>query len=379
MRSSPPCALSFSRPTEDTLTLMLTGSWRLQSGVPSTDALQQQVEAGGTIRRLGFDTQGITAWDSGLLIFLLKVYAYTTERGIATDPSGLPEGVRNLLALATAVPERAGAARRTQRTPVLARIGLGVVRGLEGATAMLAFLGEAVLMFLRFLLGHARFRRSDLTQIIQECGARALGIVSLISFLIGLILAFMGAVQLRLFGAEIYVADLVAIGMAREMAPIMTGIIMAGRTGAAFAAQLGTMQVNEEIDALSTLGISPMEFLVLPRMLALVLMMPLLCLYANLLGILGGIVVGTDILDLTLAAYLTETQQAVTLTDFALGLFKSAMFGILVAVAGCLRGMQCGRSAQAVGEAATSAVVLGIVSIIVADGVFAVLFDALGL
>jgi phospholipid/cholesterol/gamma-HCH transport system permease protein len=167
--------------------------------------------------------------------------------------------------------------------------------------------------------------------------------------------------------------------MAREMAPIMTGIIMAGRTGAAFAAQLGTMQVNEEIDALSTLGISPMEFLVLPRMLALVLMMPLLCLYANLLGILGGIVVGTDILDLTLAAYLTETQQAVTLTDFALGLFKSAMFGILVAVAGCLRGMQCGRSAQAVGEAATSAVVLGIVSIIVADGVFAVLFDALGL
>jgi phospholipid/cholesterol/gamma-HCH transport system permease protein len=188
----------------------------------------------------------------------------------------------------------------------------------------------------------------------------------------------MGAIQLRQFGAQIYVADLVGIGMTREMAALMAGIIMAGRTGAAFAAQLGTMQVNEEIDALKTLGISPMEFLVLPRMLALVLMMPLLTLYGDLLGILGGVVVGTGILNLSLTEYLVETQNAVHLNSFVVGLVKSVVFGALVAIAGCLRGMQCGRSAQAVGEAATSAVVMGIVSIVAADGVFAVITDALG-
>jgi phospholipid/cholesterol/gamma-HCH transport system permease protein len=244
---------------------------------------------------------------------------------------------------------------------------------------MLTFLGEATLTLLKFLIGKARFRRSDLALILQQTGSQALGIVSLISFLVGLILAFMGAVQLRQFGAQIFVADLVGLGMAREMAPIMTGIIMAGRTGAAYAAQLGTMQVNEEVDALTTMGISAMEFLVLPRILALVLMMPLLCVYADLLGILGGVVVGTGMLDLTLTEYFNETVKAVGLLDFGIGIFKGGVFGVLVALAGCLRGIQCGRSAQAVGAAATSAVVMGIVLIIVADGVFSVITNALGI
>src|SRR3546814_507817 len=153
---------------------------------------------------------------------------------------------------------------------------------------MLAFLGETALMFGRFLAGLATYRRPDFLLTLQECGAQALPIVTIISLLVGLILAFVGAVQLEQFGAEIYVADLVGIAMAREMGAIMTGIVMAGRTGAAFAAQIGTMQGNEEIDALTTLGISPIDFLVLPRMLALMLMMPLLCIYADLTGILGG-------------------------------------------------------------------------------------------
>ena len=172
---------------------------------------------------------------------------------------------------------------------------------------------------------------------------QALGIVTLISFLIGLILAFMGAVQLRQFGAQIFVADLVGLGMTREMGAVMTGIIMAGRTGAAFAAQLGTMQVNEEIDALQTMGIPPMEFLVLPRMLALMLMMPLLCVYADMMGMLAGLLIGTGLLDLSLVEYVNETRKAVHLVDFGLGLGKSIVFGALVALAGCLRGMQCGR------------------------------------
>jgi phospholipid/cholesterol/gamma-HCH transport system permease protein len=244
---------------------------------------------------------------------------------------------------------------------------------------MCRFIGEACLTFARFFLGKARYRRIDLVLLLQECGAQALGIVTLINFLVGLILAFMGAVQLRQFGAQIYVADLVGLGMTREMGAIMTGVIIAGRTGAAFAAQLGTMQVNEEIDALITMGIPPMEFLVLPRMLALMLMMPLLCVFADLVGILAGLVVATGLLDLTLVEYVNETQKAVSLLDCGVGLFKSAVFGALIALAGCLRGMQCGRSAAAVGAAATSAVVTGIVWIIASDGVFAVLTERLGL
>ena len=214
---------------------------------------------------------------------------------------------------------------------------------------------------------------------IQEVGAEALPIVSLISFLVGVILAFLGSIQLLQFGAQIYVADLVGIGMARDMAAMMVGIILAGRTGAAFAAQLGTMQVNEEIDALSTLGFSPIEFLVLPRMLALMLMTPLLCLYANLMGIMGGAFVGVTFLDLPLVTYLQETEQGIRLIDFIGGLIKAAIYGVVVAVAGCLKGMQCGRSSAAVGQATTSAVVTSIVFIVVAMAILTVIYNALGI
>jgi phospholipid/cholesterol/gamma-HCH transport system permease protein len=194
-----------------------------------------------------------------------------------------------------------------------------------------------------------------------------------------LILAFVGAIQLELFGAQIYVANIVGIGMTRVMGAIMTGVIMAGRTGASFAAQLGTMQVNEEIDALRTSGISPMEFLVLPRMLALTLMMPLLCLYSDFMGILGGLFVGVTMLDLNPMEYYYQTKSAVTLTHFWVGLFHSAVFGVLVALSGCLRGMQCGRSASAVGYATTSAVVTGIVSIIIATAIITFGCNVLGI
>ena len=168
-------------------------------------------------------------------------------------------------------------------------------------------------------------------------------------------------------------------GRVRVMGAVMTGIIMAGRTGAAFAAQLGTMQVNEELDALEVLGISPIEFLVLPRILALILMMPLLCLYADLMGVLGGMIVGVTMLDINVMEYYNQTIAAVRLNDFFIGLFSSAVFGVLVALTGCLRGIQCGRSASSVGQAATSAVVTGIVSITVATAIITVLCSVLGL
>lgn len=371
--------LHISRLSDDTLSVRLTGSWRMQDGLPTTVELQSHPEAGEAVRRMVLDAQDVTAWDTGLLTFLLKVIRQNQQQQIDTDQTALPDGMRRLLTLATAVPEREGAARSTTRTPLLACIGSQGLRTWRATLELIDFIGEVSLASVRLLRGQASFRWSDVLALMQSSGSQALGIVSLISGLIGLILAFMGAIQLRQFGTEIYVADLVGIGMTREMGAVMTGIIMAGRTGAAFAAQLGTMQVNEEIDAYTTLGISPIEFLVLPRMLALVLMMPLLCVYADLMGILGGVVVATGMLDISLVEYYNETRIAVRLTDFVLGVVKAGIFGVLIAIAGCLRGIQCGRSAAAVGEATTSAVVTGIVLIITTDGILAVVTEMLGI
>jgi phospholipid/cholesterol/gamma-HCH transport system permease protein len=373
------CELTFSRSAEDNLLVRLAGDWKIGREIPSPVEVEKELESEPKVERLSFDTRELKGWDSGLLTFLIKVIDQCSRREIRAEKEGLPQGVKRLLELASAVPEKKGTGREAVRELFLVRIGDQVINVGRSTVEMLAFLGEGFVAFMKLLVGRASFRRSDLTLIIQECGVQALPIVSLISVLVGLIFAFVGAVQLKMFGAQIFVANLVAIAMAREMGAMMTGIIMAGRTGAAFAAQLGTMQVNEEIDALQTLGVSPMEFLVLPRMLALVLMMPLLCIYADLMGILGGVFVGVGMLDLSLPQYIEQTRNAVGLTDFGLGVVKSSVFGILVAISGCLRGMQCGRSAASVGIAATSAVVTAIVAIIVSDGLFAVITNVLGI
>ena len=222
-------------------------------------------------------------------------------------------------------------------------------------------------------------RFCDFWLVVQRSGVEGLPIVSLLSFLIGFILAFVGALQLERFGADIYVADLVGLSMVREMGSMMAGIIMCGRTGAAFAAQIGTMKVTEEIDALRTLGISPIDFLVLPRILALFLMMPLLALYANVLGILGGLLVGVGMLDISFTQYINQTAAAIGFSDFYSGIIKSVIFGMLVAYMGCLRGMQCESSSSGVGLATTSAVVSGITAIIIADASFTVIFNILNI
>lgn len=368
--------LSIDRTETGGLVLHLSGAWTTSASLPAVEEITAQAAA--ETRRISFESSGITHWDTGLLTFLVKLIRQGDERSIETDRAGLPDGVRRLLDLAFAVAEKETGRGATQAS-FLQRAGAATLEAWRATLEFVTFLGQATLSFGRLLTGRARFRRSDLLLTLQECGSSALGIVSLISFLIGLILAFVGAVQLELFGAEIYVADLVAIAMAREMGAIMTGIVMAGRTGAAFAAQLGTMTVNEEIDALETMGFDPMDFLVLPRMLALILMMPLLTIYANLMGILGGVVVGVFMLGITPELYWQETVGSIGLTQFVIGIVKGSIFGVLVAVAGCMRGMQSGRSASAVGLAATSAVVTGIVAIIVSDAIFAVLLEALGL
>jgi phospholipid/cholesterol/gamma-HCH transport system permease protein len=371
--------LGFSHPTPNTLHIRLAGSWRVADGLPSVREVAQQFEQAPHIAQVTFDTTALTAWDTGLLTFLMQCFDLCEQHRVEVDQTGLPQGVRRLIALAKAVPEPQGVRRTETRVAWTSRVGIRALAMLEATTHASAFLGNACLSFARLLRGQVQFRRKDFGLILQDCSSRALPIVSLISFLVGLILAFVGAVQLQQFGAQIYVADLVGLGMAREMGAMMTGIIMAGRTGAAFAAQLGTMRVNEEIDALTTMGFSPMDFLVLPRMLALMTMLPLLCLYADFMGIIGGLVVGVSMLDLELAQYVNESIWAVSLMDFALGLIKSAVYGVLIAIAGCYRGIQCGNSSAAVGEAATSAVVTSIVWIVVASSVLTVIYDALGI
>jgi len=371
--------LDVTRLTADTLCVRLSGQWTIQAALPSPAEVQAQCEAPPGVRHLSFAATDLADWDSALLTFLLKLKELCDQRQIEFDCAGLPQGVQRLLALATAVPEHHEARREGQRASLLVRLGQSVLAIAEAARDLLTFLGQVALAFGQLIRGRARFRAVDLWLIVQQSGAQALPIVSLISFLVGLIMAFVGASQLRQFGAQIYVANLVGLVMAREMGAMMTGIIMAGRTGAAFAAQLGTMVVNQETDALITMGLNPVEFLVVPRMLALMLMVPLLCIYAGLIGILGGAVVGVSMLHLGVAQYYQQTLSALHLMDFVVGLIKGAVFGILVALAGCLRGMQCGRSASAVGAAATSAVVTGIVWIIVFDAVLTVMYNVLGI
>jgi phospholipid/cholesterol/gamma-HCH transport system permease protein len=364
-------------PADATVLIQLTGSWKTADRLPGLADVRRHLETGPAIRRIVFETQGVTTWDTGLLAFVWQMREWSALEHVDAELTGLPEGIQRLVRLAATVPARTigpGEARPSW----LARVGTIALAASVGAIEMLAFIGGVLLAVLALLRGKARFRRSDLALYIQDCGARALPIVTLISFLVGVILAFVGTVQLRKFGGQIYVADLVGVAMAREMGAMMTAIIMAGRTGAAFAAEIGSMQANEEVDALTTVGLSPMQFVVLPRMIALALMMPLLTLYADVVGIVGGAFVSVTMLGLTLTQYVNETQSALSLSDFAMGLIKSLVFGVLVAFAGCLRGMQCGRSSAAVGTAVTSAVVTGIVFIIVSDAILTVVYDALG-
>jgi phospholipid/cholesterol/gamma-HCH transport system permease protein len=373
------CELSFDRKANNQLLVRLTGSWKIGQKLPSAEAVQSRLESDAGVKQIAFDTRELSGWNSGLLSFLTKIIDQCAENKVLVEQEGLPEGVRKLLQLASAVPERKGARRKVIKESLLMRIGTSTIQIGQSSLETFNFIGDALIAFLKFFTGNARYQRSDLILTIQQCGVQAFPIVSLISVLVGLILAFIGAVQLLMFGAQIYVANLVAIAMVRVMGAVMVGVIMAGRTGAAYAAQIGTMQVNEEIDALQTLGISPMEFLVLPRMLALILMMPLLCVYADLMGVFGGFIVGVGMLNLTVTQYINQTIAALNLYHFFIGIFYSLVFGVLVALAGCLRGIQCGRSASAVGQAATSAVVTGIVCIVVSTALITVVCNVIGI
>jgi phospholipid/cholesterol/gamma-HCH transport system permease protein len=371
--------INFSHFSADTLHAAISGTWKISSKLPAPEEVLNQLATDPRIKNIIINASDLKGWDTTFLTFINAISKECQKENIRFEIQELPKGAKRLLRIASAVSEQKDAYQKRKRKSFLYMVGDSAVVFGTSIVDMVSFIGEASQAVVRFFFGKARFRRIDFLIYIEDCGAQSLPIVTLISLLVGLILAFVGAVQLKMFGAQIYVANLVAIAMVREMGALMTGIIMAGRIGAAYAAQLGTMQVNEEIDALNTMGISPMDFLVLPRLFALALMMPLLTLYSDLLGILGGAIVGVGMMDITPMQYFTQTQASLDMTNISLGIAKGGIYGIIIALAGCLRGMQSGRSAAAVGEATTAAVVTAIVHIIITDGIFAVLCDALGI
>jgi phospholipid/cholesterol/gamma-HCH transport system permease protein len=323
-----------------------------------------------------FDASGLGEFDSTLPAFLLALRRRADAADAKPPPQGLPADLQKLMELALGVPESSDAKIREEDSSMLARLGMASSRAWTSTLLVSSFIGETVLSLARLFTGAARFRRQDFIATLQECGVGALPIVSLISFLIGLILAFVGNVQLANFGASLYVADLVGLAMVREMGVVMTAIIMSGRTGAAFAAHIGSMNANQEIDALKTFGFNPFDFLVLPRVLAMVLMMPLLTIYSNVIGILGGMLVAAFV-GIPPALFWTELVTVLTPLNSSLGVIKSVFFGVAIAICGCLQGMHSGNSSAAVGQATTRAVVASITTIIVLDSAFAVAFTLL--
>lgn len=364
---------------KNTLSVAFAGNWLLNQKLPTADNLLQRLNNGPRPATIEFETSGLTDWDTGLVKTLVAIKQAADSNDVSIDASGIPEGARQLIGLAFAVKEREGARRTVRHKGVRESVGEVVYEIIDDSKDLLAFIGELCLSAGRFISGRAIYRKSDLWHYIQQAGAEALPIVSLICFLIGMIFAFVGVKQLNLFGAGIYTADLVAVAMVREMSAIMTAIIMAGRTGASYAAQIGTMKVNEEIDALTTLGLKPSDYLVTPRVIALIVMMPLLTLYASLMGIIGGTFVGLSMLDVSLVQYVQQTISSVNLESLFGGLFKAVVYGTLVAIAGCSQGMACGNSAMAVGEATTKAVVMGIVLIVLSASVLTVIYINLGI
>lgn len=360
----------------DTLHLSFGGVWKIGAQTDIAGILTGNYN--NAVKKIVVNAEKLETYDSILAVYYLHILEFAREHKLEVDGKNLPKGILGLTDMSLKSQKHED---KTDRRPpgFFAQVGDFAFRIYTNFVNGLNFTGEIILGLGRLFTGKARFKKSEVWHFIQSAGADALPIVSLISFLVGVILAFVGSMQLALFGAEIYTANLILIIMGRELGAIMAGIVMAARTATAFAAQIGSMQANEEVDALKTLGISPFDFLVTPRMIALILMMPFLCIYADLLGVLGGffVVVGTS--DISLFQYWEQTKTSLHFWTIASGFIKSFMFGALVAFSGCFKGMYSGRSAGAVGEAATQAAVLAIVLIIVCDAIMAVVFSALGI
>lgn len=362
---------------ESSASVVFGGIWSVDAPVADRDEVVGAFET-ATFKSVEFSGEKIEKWDSALIALLVRLISECSQKGIDYTLTAMPDGVEPLIKLALSVPPRVKRANEKQRRPALDLLGEAGITAWNASKTALRFMLEAHRSFVRFVTGKAVLRKCDLLWEIQEAGVNALPIVSLICFMVGLIVAFVGSIQLKLFGAQIYVASLVAIAVTRVMGAIMAGVIMAGRTGASYAATIGSMQVNEEVDALKTMGVSPFDFLITPRLLALSLMMPILTVYADLMGILGGAFVGIVMLGLSPEEYARMTLNALVSKNIIVGIVHGTVFGVIIALCGCYQGLVCGRNASAVGRATTSAVVYSIVWMTIATAVLTFIFNLIG-
>jgi phospholipid/cholesterol/gamma-HCH transport system permease protein len=369
-------AASTERDGDGTMVVQVTGDWSLRTPAPDPTPYEKEIDESPP-RRVVFQARSLGRWDSALVSFLASIAERARREALEVDTTGLPKGLQHLLALAGG--PRREPPRPPPHQPLPTRVGTWGIDFGGHAAGMLDFVGRAALSVWDVFRRRGNFPGRDFALLLEQTGGAALPLVAVINFLVGAVLAFLGAVQLEMFNATIYVANLVGVGTVRETGALMTGIVMAGRTGASYAAVLGTMKVNSEVDALEAMNFEPMEYLVAPRILAMLLMMPLLVLYADFFGILGGYVVAVGLLKITPALYLTQTRESMVFGDVLVGLLKAPAFGAVVALSGTYFGMRTDRTSAGVGVATTRAVVSGILLVILVDAILTVFFYAVRL
>ncbi len=360
------------------LNIKLEGNYLSYSDIKEQSNLFKIVSS-KKIKEIDIDSKKLEKWDSTLVVVFYEIVKITNQKNIKINLDTLPEGFQRLLKLAFSSDRKMKKQDKKTKVAFVEKVGDFTVSIYTSFMAGFKFFIQLIKSCMRFLTGTATMRGVDFMFALENCGYKALPIVSLISFMVGLILAFVGAIQLKAFGAQIYVASLVAIGMVRIMGPAMAGIIMAGRTGASYAATIGTMQVNEEINALKTMGIPIMDFLTLPRFLALTLMMPILSMFADIFGIIGGASVGITMLGIPLQKYWKLSMDALSMKNFLIGIFHGYVYGWVISLCGCYYGIYCGKDADSVGKATTMAVVASIVWIVIATGIITFICQMFGI
>ncbi|MDX1593153.1 MAG: ABC transporter permease [Gammaproteobacteria bacterium] len=359
--------------SRDASTLRLTGAWTTRA-LAGLEPQLAAVERGPTV----VDATGLDAFDTGGALALRRLLEVLRAGATEVKVRGLRQEYRELLAL---VEERLADFVCPLPGPPpghLERIGRGTVELLEEMRAFFAFIGQVGLALLHTLAHPGRLRWREIVADIHAAGVNALPIIGLLSFLIGIVIAYQGGIQLRTYGANIYVVELVALTMVRELAPVMAAVIVAGRTGSAYTAQIGTMQVNEEVDALRTLGIPPLEMLVLPKLLGLVVTLPLLTMFADVLGVFGGMVMAASILDVSFQQFFERIPEVLDARHFMIGIGKAPVFALLIASVGCFQGFRVANNTDSIGRQTTVSVVQGIFLVIVVDAAFSILFSAMG-
>lgn len=352
------------------LELRCAGAWVLRAIAELEPRLASLARSGSG--DLTLDASAITAMDTSGAWLLQRTLRALEQHGRSVQLRGLRPEFESLLQL---IASRSIVAEAAIVPGLLARIGRQAWTSLGNAFGMLAFLGENTLVLLRSLARPRRLRWRAIAYSLQATGLEALPITGLLSFLMGIVIAYQGAEQLRQFGANIYVADLVGLSMVRELSPMLTAIIVAGRSGSAYAAQIATMKVTEEIDALRTIGVGPLELLVLPKVLALIVALPLLTVYTDVMGVLGGMIMAHAQLDVSFSAFLDRLDVAISLNSYLVGIGKAPVFAVIIALVGCYQGFQVGGSADSVGRQTTLSVVQSVFLVIVIDALFSIVFN----